>query len=263
VDEPIENLVEASSLKLLQISELVGDDVIILPDFICDRAEKYVESIREHAIENNTILIIDLKNRFFKKIANLALRKSMIELNGRKVFGLYIPCSIKILDKPCSLSIELDLDSLMILLFIILPSRLRCLAIRMTRLIKFAIVGFTGLVINLATIYPAKYVLSQFFINEVSAALSSIISFETSLTWNFILHEHWTFRDRNLPKGLRNLVYRWIKFHAGSIGSFIMQVLSVTILNGYLKYPLYLALIIGVILGLIVNYAWSSRFTWR
>jgi len=263
VENPVENFVEASSFKYPRINIPIEEDVIILPDFICDQAEKYVETIREQAVESNGVLIIDLKNRFFKKIANIILRKSMIEVNGRRVFGLYIPCSNNVLDKPGSASIDLDLDRLMILPLLLLPPRIRCTAIKLTRFIKFTMVGFTGLIINLATIYPAKYVLSQFFSDEASAALSSIISFETSLTWNFILHEYWTFKDRSLPKGLKNLVYRWVKFHAGSIGSFISQVLSVTFLNGLFKYPLYLALIIGVILGLIVNYVWSSRFTWR
>ncbi len=130
------------------------------------------------------------------------------------------------------------------------------------RMLKFAVVGLSGVLINLLFVYLSA---SLLVISDkiLKLLLVGIIGFETSLTWNFMLHELWTFRDLKLKRSISAIFKRWIKYHVGSIGSLVAQTASITTLTGYLGLSLYKSTLIGIVLGFIVNYLVGRLYTWR
>ncbi len=234
-------------------------------------------------LENNTLYVLDHLVNTIRRIIYLTNsntgRNIDFRIKNRRTAGLIknnpfekITKSIEtiavyIYDKNINsfetIYIDLDIDDYLYIIFSLFPKPLYNLFSKNIGLIKFTIVGFTGFLVNLITLYVSTNLYSKLASYEFATMLGSITSFETSLLWNFLLHEYWTFRDRGLKHDKVNLVIRWIKYHIGSIISLFSQVSIVTTLSGYLHYPLYLSLIIGVLTGYISNYVFSSKITWR
>lgn len=219
-----------------------------------------IKRIEKIIIENpGRNIIFKVRNRFIKFL----LRSNQLEklTNVENTVAVYTYSSeIKNFE---IITIELDLDDYMYLLINILPKPLSRLIYKAFYFIKFTIVGLTGYIINLIVLYLSTSYYSSIANYEYAVFYGTITSFETSLTWNFLLHEYWTFRDRGLKHSFIKIVERWFKFHISSAGSFISQLFFTTLLSGYLKQPLYLSLTIGVLTGLLINYFFSSRITWR
>lgn len=130
------------------------------------------------------------------------------------------------------------------------------------RMLKFAVVGLSGVLINLLFIHLSA---SLLVVSDkiLKLLVVGIIGFETSLTWNFTLHELWTFRDLKLKRSIPAVFKRWIKYHVGSIGGLVAQIASITTLAGYLGLNLYKSALLGIFLGFIVNYLVGRLYTWR
>ncbi len=144
-----------------------------------------------------------------------------------------------------------------------LPKVLLVTLLEPGRLIRFGFVGLTGVLVNLVAIYTALTLLPPSLTRLLRIMISSIIGFETSLTWNFILHESWTFKDLELRRSLSARIKRWVKYHLASIGSLISQTLTITILTGLFNINIASSLLIGVIIGFIVNYLVGRFYTWK
>jgi len=238
-----------------------NNPVLVYPDFALNLVEEVVEKLERLRVGSGVCAVfsmeIPLPLRFLAKFASNPLK----ELTGvERAVAYYAEnnCRSRVV-----IDVEYNPEVFLYMLLNTLPKTLVCLLLRMLRFIKFTLVGLTGFLVNLAVLYLADSVLRAFAGSVLSKAVASAASFEASLTWNFILHEYWTFRDLNLPRNLKSIAYRWLKFHASSLGSFIAQVACVTLLSGYLNTPLYASLTIGVILGVIVNYYLSRTLAWR
>ncbi len=143
-----------------------------------------------------------------------------------------------------------------------LPKSLIITLLEPLRMIKFALVGLSGILINLAAITLSLSLFHSSFQYVYGVLIASIIGFELSLTWNFILHELWTFRDLKLDHSIDEILKRWLKYHLGSLGSLITQTGTITLLSGYMGTPLYQSVLVGVFLGFIVNYLVGRLYTW-
>jgi len=233
--------------------------VLVYPDFALDLVEKAVEKLEQ--VGSDVCVVFTMKIPFLLSFLTRSAFSPLRELTGVERAVAYYA------ENHCRSRVVIDVDYdprvLLYMLLNTLPKTLVCLLLRMLRFIKFTLVGLTGFLVNLAVIYLADSVLRVFAGSVLSKAVASAVSFEASLTWNFVLHEYWTFRDLNLPRNPKSIVYRWVKFHAGSLGSFIAQIACVTLLSGYLNAPLYASLTIGVILGVVVNYYLSRTLAWR
>ena len=72
-------------------------------------------------------------------------------------------------------------------------------------ILKFCIVGFSGIVINNSLLY----ILTEF--GKLFYLISASIAIETSVVSNFIFHDRWTFKnDKNIPIHKRFLSYQVI-----------------------------------------------------
>jgi len=120
------------------------------------------------------------------------------------------------------------------------------------RLVMFAAVGVTGVLVHLVML---RLALSAF-----DFATSQAIATATAITSNFIINNFLTYRDRRL---------RGVKFFIGLLSFFaicgIGAVANVGIANAVFQqhYTWWLSALAGIAIGLIWNYAVSSTLTWR
>ncbi len=125
-------------------------------------------------------------------------------------------------------------------------------AIINSRIIKFAVVGAMGTIVNLGVMY---LLLNKGMFYDYASA----IAIETSILFNFIFNDKWTFKDR---KG-RSLISRVLRYNlmVGPSGVTIFFVME--LLTKLLKiYPL-IGQFIGIIFGFIVNFILSYTKVWN
>jgi len=122
--------------------------------------------------------------------------------------------------------------------------------LRTCRILKFAVVGGTGVVINTSMLY----VLSRWAGLPLVAA--SALAAELAAVSNYLLNDTWTFAARS--PSLR----RFAKFNTASLAGLALNVLSVWLLTRLGLYFL-VADLIGIAAGFAANYAFSVRWVWR
>ncbi|MEM2009842.1 MAG: GtrA family protein [Thermosphaera sp.] len=131
------------------------------------------------------------------------------------------------------------------------------------RVVRFLLVGAMGSIVNLAVAQSIFNVLTRIGLTEfVRNPLSSASGFESSVLFNFILHEKWTFRDSGIRKDLRSILLRLIKYHGASITSFSSQLLLATILPITIGLRFWVAQLIGIVVGFALNFILGYVYTW-
>ena len=155
---------------------------------------------------------------------------------------------------------------------------MKALLIRYKRFLKFAVVGASGVVVNLG-IYA---LLTQVFgmggaPGTRSAAYA--VSVEISIITNFLLNDVWTFRDR--VGGAPSFLSRGVRFHLVSLIGFLINWGTFTALNlalpdtadqpipllGELLSPFivswdYVYAMLGITLAIAWNYLGNLKWTW-
>jgi len=123
------------------------------------------------------------------------------------------------------------------------------------RFLKFCIVGFSGIFINLVTLF----ILKEFF---GLLLIASLIAIELSILTNFLLNDAWTFKDRR-RKGKRNFLFRLIKwnFARGSISLVVNWGLFILLTSIGIHY--LIAQVIGIILATLIAYITSMVWIWK
>lgn len=127
------------------------------------------------------------------------------------------------------------------------------------RVIKFAIVGFSsiliqGLIFNLLIIFL-----------KMSPTLATIISDQVAIAWSFIVHNNFTFGDIHLPTN-SELYKKFGLFYLIVMTSTLLQALTVfagTSLFGDSLLVSNISLAIGVIIGFFWNYSLQSVKIWK
>jgi dolichol-phosphate mannosyltransferase len=120
------------------------------------------------------------------------------------------------------------------------------------RMIMFALVGATGVVVHLVILRLALTMLAF----PISQALATV----AAITSNFILNNFLTYRDRRL-QGVRFFVGSVSFFAICSIGAIANVGIAAAVFQQH--YSWWLSALAGIAVGLVWNYAVSSVFTWR
>lgn len=120
-------------------------------------------------------------------------------------------------------------------------------------LIKFLIVGASGIVINLTTLY----ILVEYF--SLNNILSSSVAVELSIVNNFFLNNHWTFIHR---KKTNTILERFMKFNLVSLSSLIVNVTIMTILTNLGLWYIY-AQFFGILVAFVINYIINNKWTFK
>lgn len=122
------------------------------------------------------------------------------------------------------------------------------------RFIIFAMVGAVGAFVHLGVLYSMMRLGAQTF------AVSQVVATFVVMTFNFLLNNSITYRDRRL-KGFRILTGLLSFYVACSVGAFVnVQVANFIASNGW---PWYVAGLLGIILGSVWNFGVTAVFTWR
>jgi len=142
----------------------------------------------------------------------------------------------------------------------------------MSRLLKFAIVGGLGTVVNELVFLSTTKLLS--------ISISLVLAIEISIIFNFMLNDVWTFKDKRIG----NTWKRLLKFHMSSASGGVIQyivvisiivvmfhfsnaseIVAILFFTSYLKLKsLVLGIInfIGIISGFIVRFITSTKWVW-
>jgi putative flippase GtrA len=117
------------------------------------------------------------------------------------------------------------------------------------RLLRFAAVGGTGVIINMS----ALYALSRWA--GLPLLVASALAVEFAAISNYFLNDAWTFALRSPSIG------RFAKFNAASLAGLALNVLGVWLFTRLGLYFLA-ADLIGISAGFAANYAFSVSWVW-
>lgn len=120
--------------------------------------------------------------------------------------------------------------------------------------VRFCIVGGLGFLINLVILTTLHKAL------DFPVFLAQVIGAEIALLHNFLLHEHWTYKDRNHQRSLSGLI---VRFHATSWPAIFGSAAMVTFAQTTLHFNSVAALIISSAIVLGWNFVWSKYVVWR
>lgn len=118
----------------------------------------------------------------------------------------------------------------------------------------FGLVGGTGVVVHLATLWLFTSVFAQgFVVSQIAATL-------TAMTWNFVLNNNLTYADRKL-RGI-NMVKGLVSFFAiCALGG----IANISVANAIYQWDhqTFVAGLAGAVMSSVFNYAVTRAFTWK
>lgn len=138
--------------------------------------------------------------------------------------------------------------------------RLRLATFPVARFIRFAIVGFSGVFVDMILLY----LLSD--PNQLGWGLtrSKIIAAEVALISNFLLNDVWTFRDASEHQpGIRAKFRRFIKFHIICSMGLVINVALLNIQFNLLGINRYIANAIAIATVTAWNFWLNLKLSWR
>ena len=162
------------------------------------------------------------------------------------------------------------------------------------RLVKFLVVGVSGVPVNLGTVFAATVLMPAASFVGMRDWLSPLLGVERltsagvrdgvafglgivlSIFTNFVLNNWWTWGDR-VAAGRRGFARRLVKFYLVSTIAAAIQLATSTILSALLRgneffstsihgeYRVYhvLAPAAGILVGLVINFAVNNLWTFR
>lgn len=122
------------------------------------------------------------------------------------------------------------------------------------RFLMFAAVGASGIVVHIAALYVALDVFGWGF------EWSQLFAVMAAMTWNYILNNQLTYRDRRL-RGMAFVVGLFTFYVVCTFGT-IANVGVASWIHGFHPVP-WIAGLAGAVMGAVFNYAASSVLTWR
>lgn len=136
--------------------------------------------------------------------------------------------------------------------------RLRFTLGPVARLLRFCLVGFSGVFVDMAVFYLLR--------NQVGLGLtrSTIISAEVAIISNFLWNDLWTFGDVSSQQpGKRQRLERFLKFNIVCLAGVILQALLVNMFFNILKIDQYVAKLMAIAAVTIWNFWLNMKLSWR
>lgn len=120
------------------------------------------------------------------------------------------------------------------------------------KILKFALVGFAGVIIDIALTWFLKEKL------EVNLYLSHVLGFCTAATNNFCLNKYWTFGG---PQKM--VILQFIAFFSTALFGLFISTACIWILYNFLNYDFYFSKILAIGLAAIWNYVINRLWVFR
>lgn len=138
--------------------------------------------------------------------------------------------------------------------------RLRFSLWEITRFIRFGLVGFSGVFVDMTFLY----LLSDPTTLALPLTRSKIIASELAIINNFLWNDAWTFKDISQKQpGKRQKIKRLIKFNIICLGGLIINVLLLNFFFNVFGLNRYLANLISIVLVTVWNYWLNLKLSWR
>lgn len=130
-----------------------------------------------------------------------------------------------------------------------------------SQLIRFALVGFSGVIVDLGGFYFLHSLLG------LNLTPSSMLSTELAIINNFFWNDIWTFGDvvqkENLVLDNSHRLQRFFKFNLICLLGLILNSLIVNFLVYKFAINAYLAKLIAIICVISWNFGMNMRFNWQ
>jgi len=133
------------------------------------------------------------------------------------------------------------------------PTDLRQQLARFQELIRFGLVGLSGVLVNTLMLW----VLAQRL--GLAVPLASVLATEVAIISNFLLNDRWTFSGRHT----RSFIQRLLRYNSVAIGGLVITTGVLTFLTSVGALPLLVANLVAVLVAMAWNYTLSSRWTWH
>ncbi|BAU65094.1 dolichyl-phosphate-mannose synthase [Stanieria sp. NIES-3757] len=126
------------------------------------------------------------------------------------------------------------------------------------RFLRFGVVGFSGVFVDLGVFYVLRTVLG------FALTRSAILSSEVAIINNFLWNDLWTFGDiSSRQKGMGTRIKRLLKFNIVCLTGLILNVLIVNFLFNILGVNEYLAKLIAIAVVTFWNFWFNLKLSWR
>lgn len=136
--------------------------------------------------------------------------------------------------------------------------RLRFARWPMGKFLRFGVVGFSGVFVNMGVLYVLRHSLNL----ELTRSL--IIAAELAIISNFLWNDLWTFGDISKRQpGNRQRLKRLLKFNVICLMGLIVNVLLVNLLFNVFGMNEYLANLIAIALVTLWNFWINLKLSWR
>jgi dolichol-phosphate mannosyltransferase len=123
-----------------------------------------------------------------------------------------------------------------------------------SRIIKFSIVGGSGIAVNMGILFLLTEYCHLFY------WLSSIFAIELSIISNFLLNDIWTWRDRKKKTFRKRLIQYHISVGITAISAnWLLLILMTEIFGLYYMISNLIGIAIGTIANYIVNDLWTFK----
>lgn len=124
------------------------------------------------------------------------------------------------------------------------------------KMIKFGLVGLSGIVVNMGLLYLLTEYAGIYYL------ISAVVAIELSILNNFILNDFWTFSSRRLIHR-----YSWIKrlfaFHIIAAGGLLINLGVLYLLTEYAGIYYLVANLAGILVAFLWNYFLNRHLTWK
>jgi len=130
------------------------------------------------------------------------------------------------------------------------------------RFIRFAIVGASGVVVNLGFVAIGRALLVDLE-DTTRDFLASALGILTSIFSNFLLNDMWTWGDRRKGPRKRDFAVRLVAYYVGAGFAAGFQFGTFALLYSLFGVGVYLAQLVGIGIGTIINYVINNRLVFR
>lgn len=136
--------------------------------------------------------------------------------------------------------------------------KLRLSLWQIERFIRFGVVGFSGVFVDMGIFYLLRDV------SGLALTRSAILSSEVAIISNFFLNDFWTFGDiSRKQKGAKKQIKRFLKFQIICLAGLILNVLIVNVLFNIFNFNEYIAKLIAIALVTVWNFWFNLKLSWR
>jgi dolichol-phosphate mannosyltransferase len=136
--------------------------------------------------------------------------------------------------------------------------RLRFSLWPVTRFLRFGVVGFSGVFVDLGVFYVLRTLLG------IGLTRSTILSSEVAILNNFLWNDVWTFGDLSRgQEGNRKRFRRFIKFNLICLSGLIINTLIVNVLFNVFHINEYVAKLIAIAVVTFWNFWFNLKLSWR